>query len=129
MQDPFLNLTHENPIDLNTLFGPAAGIGSMNGGEAEDGTLGESTTESGTIEQEDADEIEMVMEENKEEEEEEVEKGSLEERIKKIEEEYNETPIPIYGSVQKRLVTLAKNLQKKKLLQQASTVCNILDGE
>lgn len=125
MQDPLFHLTPDAPVDLNTLFGPASS--SMDGGGEGDASLGESTSESGTLESEDAEQIEQVIEENKEEEE--PEEGTLEERIKKIEEEYNENPIPIYGRVQERLVTLAKTLHNNKLSKQSSLICDILCGK
>lgn len=125
MQDPLIHLTPEQPIDLSTLFGPASDVPG-GGTSGDEGSLGESNADSATLESEEAEEIEEIVEQNKEELEPE---STLEERIKKVEEEYNEKPIPIYGATRKRLVTLAKSLTKENLLQQASSVCDILDGE
>lgn len=126
MQDPLFQLTHEQQLDLSTLFGPA-GDAAGQVGNAGEGSLDESPSESATPEDMETEKVEEIMEENKEDES--VEKGSLEERIKKIEEHYNEHPIPIYGGVQKRLVTIAKNLRQNRLYRQANAVCDIIDRE
>lgn len=123
MQDPFFHLTPEQPIDLNTLFTPGEPTGGSSRVDSEGNNV---SLEETTPEESEQQKVDEIIEKYKEEE---VPQTTLEERIKQIEKQYNETPIPIYGEVQKRLVTLARKLTKKHLYQQAKSVCKIIDGE
>lgn len=125
MQDPLFHLTPDQPLDLDTLFGPASSVGGNTAGSEEMGD--EAAPIDSTLPVEQVEEIENIVEENKEELE--VEKGTLEERIKKVEEEYNEKLIPIYGSIQKRLVTLAKKLSYIEMNPQAKVIRDLLTRE
>jgi hypothetical protein len=125
MQDPLFTLAPEQALDLNTLFGPASQTEHSPANESQNNPQPEAI-ENSIAEPTKVQEIQDIV--DKAENPKQDDPGSLLERIHKIEEEYNTNPIPIYGSMHKRLVTLAKKLVNKKLHHQANLVCNVLDG-
>ena len=123
MQDPFLNLVPEQSLDLNTLFSPGENGTSSSDEEFSDQSV---SLEDVTPDATEMQEVEEIIEKYKEEG---NPQTTLEERIKKTEEEYNEIPIPIYGRMQKRLMTLAKRLTKDSLNRQAQSLLELIDRE
>lgn len=125
MQDPLFHLIPDKAHDLHDLFGP---LGGQPGDQkaVNDQTADENEQGSATLDSEEAHKMEEIIEETKKEE---APKGTLEERIKEVEKSYNETAIPIYGNINKRLVTLARSLADKNLLNHAKQIISVADSE
>jgi hypothetical protein len=85
MQDPLFNLVQESPLDLNTLFGPAAQVEHQSGNGESGTTVQPEAIENAIAEPDLMHEMEEVVENSKESPE--VNPGSLQDRIKKIEDE------------------------------------------
>lgn len=124
MQDPLFQLTQDQPVDLSTFFNPTSPVGNAinNGEESFEGA----PLEESFLSPEQAREMDQISEERKEDV---PTKNSLEKRIQEVEDHYNNNPIPIYGSIQKRLVTFAKVLYNKKLSREASLILGLIDCE
>lgn len=125
MQDPFFQFTPESHLDFKTLTDPVgentsndvAPDGSKTSGEAAPSTINPEVAQA-------YEEAKDAIEEGKE-----VTPGTLAERIKAVEQQYNESMnVPIYGKqLQKRLLTLASTLNNKGYCRQAAMICKTLE--
>lgn len=108
MQDPLFNLTQEQPIDLSLLLSPAQQSSSELNAIDGEGDYSSSTENIETLPEESISEMEEIVEELQDSDL--KNEGTLAERIKQVEEEYNAKPIAISGKLRKRLLTMRAKL-------------------
>lgn len=131
MQDPFFQLSKEDPLALDAFFSTEMGLGMADqaqipGGTSNgDGIANDSAEmkpeQVEAIEQSRPDDIAIKpIEEAK----------TLGDRIEAVRKEYNDKMTYIYGEIAaRRLLTLANRLTKEGFYKQANALCDILQDK